>query len=222
MCWLNSNVWATGATATASIAGLYNGTNDAATVPTTGLQIGASSNNVVTCWTFGGTVLVSTTGFTPPVNTWFHVAYSCTAIAGGNQTHSIYINGVLNNTATNALQTAGTYTMVYLNGFPQTTAAAATYTETSLTQQDDTMVFNRQLSAAEILTVYTSFGMRDGDVYGLVARYNFNELPVGSNTTGVRDFSGLGNNLLVVNRGGGTVPTYLVDYSSSDTRPPQG
>ena len=219
MAWFNSNVWATSGTTAASIIGLYNGTNDAATVPTVGLQMGSAANNVVSCWLFGGTTLVASTGFTPPANTWFHFAYSCTAISGGNQTHGIYINGVLNNSSTNALQTAGVFTMLYVNGYPATTAAANTYTETSATQVDDIALYTRTLSALEISTIYNSGGSRDGIVNGLISKYKLNELPIGSSTVGARDFSGLGNNLAVVNRGSGVVPTYLQSISNEDVRP---
>ena len=91
MGWMQSGsaTWSNGATATASILGMYNGSNDAATLPTTALQIGCDTANAISCWTWGGTNLVTTTGFTPPNNTWFHGAYTCTA--GTTQTHSIYI-----------------------------------------------------------------------------------------------------------------------------------
>jgi len=58
-----------------------------------------------------------------PINTWVHYVYTCTvssngAGTAGTQTHSLYINGLLNNTASNALQVAGLQTMIYLNGYP--------------------------------------------------------------------------------------------------------
>lgn len=161
-----------------------------------------------------------------PINTWVHYVYTCTVSSGGvgvvgTQTHSIYINGILNNTASNALQaTAGVPTIVYLNGYPVT--AATTGPESNTTQVDDVLLFNRILSAAEVQTLFTSFGQRDGIVQGLVARYDFNELTSGSNVSAPRDYSGNGNNMALITNGTGTAPTYLVDYVNQDTRPPQG
>src|SRR5271167_1469898 len=119
-----------------------------------------------------------------PINTWVHYAYTCTvssngAGTAGTQTHSLYINGVLNNTSSNANQIAGVPTLVYLNGYP--IASANTGYESNTTGIDDVYYFNRLLSANEILTLYNTRGQRDGDAYGLIARYDFNELSSGSN-----------------------------------------
>ena len=160
-----------------------------------------------------------------PINTWVHYTYSCTVSSNGvgtagTQTHSIYINGLLNNTASNAIQVAGVPTMVYLNGYPVT--AATTGPESNNTAIDDVYLFNRLLTPAEIQTIYTSFGQRDGVTYGLVARYNFNELPSGSTVVSCRDFSGNGNTVTLYTAGTGyTSPTYLQDWANQDTRPPQ-
>ncbi len=160
-----------------------------------------------------------------PVNQWVHYAYTCTtssngAGTAGTQTHSLYINGVLNNTNSNALQVAGVPTMIYLNGYP--VVAGSTGLESNTTGVDDVYFFNRALSAAEILSVYTTMGQRDGITYGLVARYDFNELPSGSTVVSCRDFSGNGNTMLLTTVGGGAAPTYITDYAAADRRPPQG
>ncbi len=163
-----------------------------------------------------------------PVNTWVHFAYTCTASSNGvgtpgTQTFNIYVNGLLNNTLSNAnMSVAGVPTMIYLNGYPQT-AANAGY-ESNTTQIDDVRLYNRQLSAAEIQTIYQSAGARDGDVYGLVASYNFNELPVGNSVVSCRDFSGNGNTQTLNEVGTGyTIPAYIVDIvSNADTCPPLG
>ena len=161
-----------------------------------------------------------------PVNTWVHYAYTCTTSTNGAgvvgpQTHSIYINGILNNALTNSAQAnAGVPTMVYLNGYP--VVAGSTGAESNTTAIDDVYLFNRTLSAAEIQTIYNSYGMRDGIVNGCVAKYNFNELNAGSTVVNCRDFSGNGNTLNLITAGTGTAPTYIVDYAHEDTRPPQG
>lgn len=224
-CWLQltSNLGAP----TQSIVGMYNGSNNASTVPTTGIQIGtgqSGNNGQIDCWTWGGIVLVSTngTGYTAPLNTWIHVTYSCTAISGGAQKHSIYINGVLQNTSTNALQVAGVLSQFYINGFPQSDVDAATYTETSLSQVDDCRIFNRQLSSDEVLTMYTTLGARSGVVNGLLAAYKFNEKPIGNTVTDATDYTGNGFPLKFILDGTGqTLPTYIQALSNLDTRAPQ-
>ena len=110
--------------------GAYTGTYNASTNPTTGLQIGTQQDggSGVMVWSWGGVVLVSTstggngviTPYTPPGNTWIHVAYTCTAISGTTQIHSLYVNGTLMAQSTNALQVAGQLTQIYINGYPQT------------------------------------------------------------------------------------------------------
>lgn len=160
-----------------------------------------------------------------PINTWVHYTYSCTVSSNGvgtpgTQTHSIYINGLLNNTSSNANQlTAGVPTMIYLNGYPVT--ATSTGAESNTTGVDDVYYYNRLLSANEINTIYNSFGQRDGIVSGLVARYNFNEANAGTSVSTCTDFSGNGNTITLTTAGTGTAPTYIVDYAHEDTRPVQ-
>lgn len=212
-----------------SMVGVYNGTPNESTATNTGMQMGinqgGSAAGTWCCWTWGGTNLVTSAAASALANTWQHFAYTCTASSNGvgtagTQTHSLYINGVLNNTATNALQVAGLPTMVFVNGYPETLATAGN--ESNPSQLDDIFLFNRQLPINEIQTIYQSFGQRDGIVSGLVARYTFTELTAGSNVVSCRDFSGCGNTLNPTVLGTGTSPSYLIDHTYEDTRPPQG
>lgn len=216
-----------GAVAT-SMVGVYNGTSNASTTPTTAMQMGLNQGGAAAgtwcCWTWGGTNLVTSAAASAVANTWTHLAYTCTVSSNGvgvagTQTHSLYINGVLNNTSTNALQVAGLPTMIFVNGYPET--AATVGNESNPTQVDDIYVYNRILSAAEILNSYSCFGQRDGDVFGLIARYNMNEAASG-NATACRDFSGNNNTLTVSVLGTGTAPSYILDHANSDTSPPLG
>ena len=163
--------------------------------------------------------------FIMPTNSWIHVCYTCTTSVNGsgtagNQTHSLYINGMLNNTNTNALQIAGVPTLIYINGYP--VATGSTGGESNTTAIDDDYYYNRIMPAAEVATLYRAWGQRDGIVYGLVARYNFNELPAGQTVTSCKDFSGNNNTLIMTVVGTGVAPTYAIDWSNEDTRPPLG
>lgn len=158
-----------------------------------------------------------------PINTWVHFAYTCTTSTNGvgvvgPQTHSVYINGILNNALTNSAQAnVGVATMVYLNGYP--VVAGTTGSESNTTAVDDVYYFNRTLSAAEVQTIYQTYGQRDGITHGLVARYNFNESNSGASVSSCRDFSGNGNTLNLITVGTGVAPVYIVDYAHQDTRP---
>ena len=161
-----------------------------------------------------------------PINTWVHVAYTSSVSSNGigtagTQTHSLYINGLLNNTNSNAIQIAGVPTLIYLNGYPQ--SLANTGFESNKTAVDDCEFFNRALSAAEIATLYNCYGSRDGIVLGLVARYEFNELPAGSSVMSCTDFSGNNNELTLTVVGTGVAPTYTIfPISNSNSRFPHG
>jgi hypothetical protein len=224
MAWFNTADFAV-ISVISSMVGMYNGTNNASTLPTTAIQLGAGQSGVANSfdvWTWGGTILVNTgTIMAMPVNTWFHAAYTCTAAVAGSQTHSIYINGALINTSTNTLQVAGTITQVFINGFPETTANLATYAETNTAQIDDVRVYGRLLSASEIKTIYSLRGYRDGIVDGLFARYNFDEAIAGSLVTKCTDFSPNNNPLNIYNVNASTFnQTYLTSIANIDTRPP--
>ena len=225
MYWVYpANIGAGGVgSAASSNIGVYNGT-PIGTGTTTGIQMGINQGTTaagtVCVWTWGGAIIVqSVLGYVLPINTWTHIAYTCTAISGGTQTHSIYINGALNNSATNAIQITGTPTQFYFNGFPVT--AATTGPESNTMQMDDIYYFNRILTAPEIQTIYTTKGQRDGITYGLIARYNFNESMPGANVVKANDYSGHNNTVFPVVVGTGVPPQYSIDWANIDTRPVQ-
>ncbi len=229
MFWVNPGTIAanSGVASTAtSMVGVYNGSPTESVATSTGMQMGINQGGTTagtwTCWTWGGTNLVASAGATALAGTWQHFAYTCTVSSNGvgvagTQTHSLYINGVLNNTASNALQKAGLPTMIFVNGYTETTDAAVN--ESNPTQIDDLYLFNRLLSANEIQTIYQTRGLKDGIAFGMVARYNFNELAAGNNVVSCRDFSGCGNTLTPTTLGTGTAPAYIADYANQDTRP---
>ena len=211
--WVNYPLWST-ATTTASMVGMYNGTPTSSTTPTTSIQIGARGGvNQVVVWTWGGATLLTSNTFTMPSNGWVHIVYTCTAISGGNQTHSIYVNGQFNISATNAIQAAGTLTQTYINGYPQTAGGTS---ESATMTIDDTAVYNRVLSANEIATMYACNGLRDGITYGLLAKYAFEESNSG-NVVSCIDYS-INNTPMTPGAGTGT-PTYVAGISYQNTRP---
>jgi hypothetical protein len=229
MGWFNSAAFAL-SSPIASMLGMYDGTNNASTVPTTAIQMGAGQSgtaNALDVWTWGGTVLV-TTGGSPGVSStgWLHAAYTCTAISGGSQTHNIYINGALSATSTNSLQVAGTLTQIFINSFPEVNTGGSginTYQESCNAQLDDIRLYNRQLSLQEIQTIYSLRGFRDGITYGLISRHSFNEGAVGTTVSNAIDYSsnGTNNDLAVINvNGATTAPTYAASTANNDARGP--
>lgn len=200
MTWLNYGSWSAGTTA--SMVGVY--------LPgTTAIQIGTRTINNIDIWTWGGTLLVSTNGlYTPPNNTWMHVCYTY-----DGTTSKVYANGSLINSSTTT-QIAGVLTTMYINGYP----TGAT-NETCTVGVDDTILFDRVLTADEIQTIYTSAGTTDGVNYGVKARYRYDEQPVGSVVTSIIDYSG--NNNQLTPAGTGTI-TYITTYISNDERPVLG
>lgn len=238
MAWLNAptSVWNTAGQIT-SIVGTYDGNHDANPLPTTALQIGTqqdnnvapntgnSGNGVMIC-TWGGIVLVSTsltglgviTPFNPPADTWFHVAYTCNTWNGTNQTHNLYINGILYAQSINARQGGGNPTHFYLNGFPQ--VPPVTYSETGDVQIDNIRFYNRQLSGDEILTIYNSHGSTDAITTGLVAYFIFEEGVPGQAVSKIIDVSGNLNNLQIVNNGAGAIIYTALGVTGSNLRTP--
>lgn len=217
-CWFNATAWGT---AVISLFGFYNGTANLSTVPTTAIQIGTRNGATVDVWTWGGGLLVSSTGFTLPTNTWTHIVYTCNTF-GTNQTHNLYINGVLNNTATNTIQINGVLTQFYVNGYPESTHTA----ETGTWQLDDARCFNRQLTVNEIVTLYNVRGSSDGLVFGSICRYDLHEGYIGTTLAGgtdgetaAYDLSGLNNMLILSHTTTSPAPTYLADYVDRYERP---
>jgi len=101
----------------------------------------------------------------------YHVV--CTRASGGNA--AIYINGASDNTNTDhdGSPSAGTLNigfrtgLNYYNGFI-----------------DDVRIYNRVISAAEVKTIYETFGC-DGIADGLIHRWTFNEEEEGDTASGV-------------------------------------
>jgi len=204
--WLNAT-WNGGARI--SMVGMYNGTITAGT--TTGLQIGTGAGaGEVTCWTYGGSAMVtSANGVMTPYNgQWVMITYTY-----DGTTHSIYRNDTLLATGTTA-QIAGTFTQVYINGFPPT----GTTSETAVFQVDSYCYYNRTLSAGEIQCMYNAAGARHGIYQGLLARYEFDELAQGATVASVVDMSGNGNTLANTGTGTAITYTYTTSYADSNIR----
>jgi hypothetical protein len=201
VCWINGN-WAS--TTTISFVGIYGPT---ITAPTTAIQIGTRGAGLVSCWTWGGAIMVQSPA-TVISNVWHHIGYT---FDGGS--HRLYVDGVLVATSTTA-QIAGTLSSVFINGYPTGIAQ-----ESSTHQVANYSYFNRQLSNDEILTIYYAKGSRHGIVYGVLAEYQFDEGVEGGTSSQVNDLSGNGNNL--ISSGSGLTPityTYSGAVPSSNTR----
>ena len=177
---------------------------------TVGIQIGTRGGNSIDIWDWGGGVFISSSGFyTPPINTWIHIAYTW-----DGTTHRLYQNGTFVTSTTTAV-TAGVLTLIYINGFPSGGAS-----ETSDTIIDDVAYYNRALNAAEVSTIASLRGTRDSIRYGAIARYAFNEQPPGNSLTTVVDYSGNGNTLTPT--GAGSPVTYIAGIIDLDDRPVLG
>jgi hypothetical protein len=207
--WINAD-WQ-GAAGTRSYVGMYNSAGG------TAIQIGTkTSNGQIDVWTWGGSILVSSTGITVPSGTWVHVTYTFDGTS-----HRLYINGVLNNTTTqtNNPQLAGSFNMVSLNGY-----TSGGVSETGTFQVDTYDYYNRMLSADEVQTIYSAAGNRHGIVYGCVVRYEFDE-GISGNTIGIiynqTAYDGAVSNLISNSARTPTV-TYSPGYVSGNLRPPLG
>ena len=119
-------------------------------------QFGCRSDGLVGVWDYGGNYMVSTTA--PATNTWFHMAYTC----DGNKSHYLYINGVLVNSNTNYQQTIAAVTSLQIGGNQ--------WGEYLSGYMDDIRIYNRTLTANEILSIYSTKG-NDLIVYGLISRW---------------------------------------------------
>lgn len=206
--WINA-VWNSGTRL--SFVGMYNGT--ATTGTSTGLQIGTSTGTgEVSCWTYGGTVMVqsATAVMTPYNNTWVNITYTY-----NGTTHLVYINGAQAGTATIA-QNAGTFTQVWINGYPPT----GNSNECAVFGVDAYIYYNRTLSADEALTIYNAAGTRHGIMYGQLARYEFDELSQSSSVVSVTDLSGVGNTLTVSGAGTPFTYNYATSFADSNLRAP--
>lgn len=179
--------------------------------PTTAVQIGSASGNYdLTCWSWGGSNLVSTaagamTGFN---GVWVFICY-----AYDGTVHSLYRNGELLQTTTNA-QTAGFLNQVYINGYPGSGTG-----EVGSFQVDQYSLFRRALSAGEVLTMYNARGDRHGIYKDLIARYGFDELGQGAAASSVIDMSGNNHTLTVTGAGSPFTYTYPNTVANSNIRP---
>jgi hypothetical protein len=204
--WINA-LW-DGATKTSSMVGMY------ASAGGTAIQIGSRiAAGQCDIWSWGGTILLSTTGVTIPANTWVNITYTY-----DGTTHKIYYNGLINNTSTTA-QLAGNFNQVYLNGY--STGATS---ETANFYVDTYDYYNRVLSADEIRTIYESEGNRHGIVYGALLRYEFDEGVINNTVTTI--YNQTTYDLTVSNLVSGSARTPTVVYYpgsvSSNLRVPLG
>jgi hypothetical protein len=202
--WINAD-WQ-GATGTKSYVGMYHSTTG------TAVQIGTRiANGQCDIWTWGGTLLLSTTGVTIPNGSWVHIGYTY-----DGTTHRVYYNGALNSTSTTA-QLAGNFNMVFLNGY-----RGGTVSETGTFQVDTYDYYNRMLSADEMRTIYSAKGNRHGIVYGCVARYEFDEGVSGATVGTIYNqtaYDGTVSNL-VSNSARTPTVTFTPGYVSGNLRPP--
>jgi hypothetical protein len=174
--WINA-LW-DGNVKTSSMVGMYQA---AGTTGATAIQIGSrTAAGQCDIWTWGGGIMISSTGVTIPSNTWVNITYTYDGTS-----HRLYYNGALNNTVVNGTapfvpQIAGSFNAVYMNGF-----AAGGINETANFMVDTYYYYNRTLSANEIQTIYAARGNRHGIVYGSLLRYEFDEEVLGSNVVKV-------------------------------------
>jgi len=198
--WIQYAGWGTGVIK--SLVGLY-------LVGTTAVQIGTYQAGNVSVWTWGGTNLITSNGAVVLSTTdYIHIVYT---FDGAN--HQLFINSALVNTTATA-QVAGVPTTIYINGYP-----TGGSNETAAYSVDDTIYFNRQLSSAEVQTLYYSRGIRDGIYDGVVARFTMSEGSVGSTATGLKDYGRFNNNLTV--EGAGSSIVFSEGVIFNDTRPYQ-
>lgn len=206
--WLNV-VWSTNTTI--SLVGMYDGTPTATGTPTTGLQIGLRGASTLSCWTYGGNVLVQTGAIMGTYdNAWVMVTYTY-----DGTTHRLYVNNSLISTAATAI-VPGTFTQVFINGYPPT----GNTNETASYQVDSYSYYGKTLSLGEITTMYNAGGSRHGITNNLLARYEFDELASGAVVSAVIDQTGNGNTLTPT--GASTTNlTYIYNgtYANSNLRP---
>ena len=101
-----------------------------------GVYLGYSSSTTFGVWTYGGTLLVSTTTL-PSVNTWHFITYTLSG-----STNTLYIDGTSVNTSTTATNTGAATALT-----AGMTPGGTNYFNGEL---DEIRVYNRALSAAEI------------------------------------------------------------------------
>jgi hypothetical protein len=158
--WLNA-LW-DGKTKVSSLVGMYNSTNSSTSG--TAIQLGSRvARGQCDIWDWGGKVLVSTTGVSIPSNQWVNITYTF-----DGSTHSIYYNGVLNNTS-KITHTSILIDTVYINGYANSLDPTL---ETANFYVDSYEYYTRVLAAEEILSIYASGG-NQVITYGCMLRYDF-------------------------------------------------
>lgn len=183
--WI-SGTWNSG---TISMVGLYG----PAGTPTSAVQIGSRGDGLVSCWTWGGGLLLASAG-TVTNSTWHHIVYTF-----DGTTHQLYVDGVLSNTSTSA-QIAAQFAYIYVNGYPTGVA-----NEAAVYSVDSYAYYSRVLSANEVLTQFSLRGARHDIVNSLIAAYEFDELSDGSTVSQITDLTGNGNHLTVTGSGAGNI-----------------
>jgi hypothetical protein len=207
--WINA-LW-DGNIKTSSMVGMYSATGGTnASAVQIGSRVAAGQCDI---WTWGGGILISTTGITIPSNTWVNITYTY-----DGTTHRVYYNGTLNNTSTTA-QIVGNFNQVFLNGF-----ATGDTNETATFMVDTYYYYTRTLSANEIQTIYSARGNRHGIVYGSLLRYEFDEAVLASTVVTVVNQTSYDHAVsdLVSNSARTPRVTYAAGSVSSNLRVPLG
>lgn len=209
--WVNAN-WASAATV--SMVGIYGPATDTPLgTPVTAVQLGTrTGTNELSCWTWGGGVLVATA--TNVMNAYNNV-WVCLGYSYDGTTHSLYRNGVLMASTTTA-QISGYLNQIYVNGYP-----TGGTNEVASFQVDQYELFRRALSANEMLTIFNAGGSRHGINNNVIAKYGFDELGQGITCSSVVDFSGNGMSLSSFGPGAAMTHTYTNVYANSNIRPVQ-
>jgi len=123
------------------------------------------------------TNLISSAAVT--TNTWYHIAMSY-----NGSTLILYVNGVQNSTQSVSYTLPSTTNYLTIGG-DNSNGTIANFLNGSA---EDARIYNRVLSANEVSTINNSKG-KDGIFYGLVSRWNMNELGVGSTVATAYDMS---------------------------------
>lgn len=185
-------------------------TSGALTQTSTAVQIGTKSGSgEISVWTYGGGVLVESPANAMVNNDWVNVCYTW----NGN-THRLYVNGAewLNSTVE---QVPGALKYITINGY-----WPGSEFETDNHIVDSYSLYNRVLDPLEILTIFNADGARHGIWNGLIANYEFDELPEGADATAVPDLTGGGATLLKVGNAASPKYNYQSSHADSNIRPP--
>ncbi len=202
-CWM-SGIWSSGATAVKSFVGLY---GPDVVLPSVAIQIGSRTlNNSVQLWNYGGGALIASGAGVVSDNTMHFIVYTSTGT-----TATLYVDGV--QVATTPVTMPNTkYTNFYINGYPP----VGTTNETSNHTVQSVRLYNRVLSADEVLTMFNARGARHSIVDGMVAYYEFDEGAPGVAAGTCVDLAG---SVTLNWTGAGTPMTYTYSNAESKLRP---